>query len=94
MWSDEDEIASDPEQYDCQTCAVAEAIDGLEPDNVRAWRLYRQIVCKLAIDAQCGNEVLRRLLADVSDDEFPDVWARLMLLHDTLNPAPVTPHGA
>lgn len=80
--------------YDCQTCAVADRLDGLDADNMRAWRLYRDLVSRLAMDLHCGGEVLKRLTATISDDDWPDVWNRLALLYDILQPVKDEPHGA
>ncbi len=84
----DDEIAGDPEMYDCEACPVMGALDGLDPDNRRAWRVYREAVSRLAADLHCGAEVLRRLTATVADEDWPDLWARLSLLYDTVNPPP------
>ena len=51
------------------------------------------IHARLTADLHCGGEVLRRLTAEVSDDDFGDLWDRLTLLYDVLNPITAeTPH--
>ena len=94
LWADEAAIAEDPDLYDCETCVVAEWLGRLDPANARAWSLFRQLVTRLAVDLQCGSEVLRRLTADVSDEEWPDLWARLVLIDEALRPVKDASHGA
>ena len=79
-------MAEDPDLYDCATCPVADWLGRLDAANARAWSLFRQLVSRLAVDLHCGDEVLRRLTADVSDEDWPDLWARLVLIDDVLRP--------
>lgn len=86
LFADEDEVAIDPDRYDCATCEVAAWLGRLDEANLRAWHLFRQLATRLAADLDCGAEVLRRLTVDVSDDDWPELWARLVLLYETLVP--------
>lgn len=61
-------------------------LESLDAENRQAWQLYKRISTRLAADLHCGSEVLRRMTADVSDEEFPDLWERLSLLYSVLNP--------
>lgn len=69
---------------------MAAALEGLDEENSQAWGIYRQLVSRLAADLTAGGEVLRRLTAHVPDEDWPDLWRRLVLLYQTLNPPPAT----
>lgn len=86
LFADDEELRIDPEAYECGTCPVLANLEGLDAENRQAWGLYKRIVTRLAADLYCGAEVLRRFTADVSNDDFPDLWERLSLLYSVLNP--------
>lgn len=94
LWADEAALREDPDLYDCATCPVAEWLGRLDPWNTRAWGLFRHLATRLAVDLHCGSEVLRRLTADVADDDWPDLWARLVLIDEALRPVKDAAHGA
>lgn len=72
------------------TCEVPKALAVLGPFNSHAWRVYSQAVTRLAFDGGATGAVLVRLLEPLDADAFADCWARLLVLHDVLNP-PRTP---
>jgi hypothetical protein len=88
---DEKTADEDAESYDCDGCPVAAALDGLDPFNQRVWALYEQVVTRLAADLHAGSAVLERLTREMSADEFDDVWRRLVLLYNTIQPPPKPP---
>lgn len=74
--------------FDCDGCPVAEQLDGLDARNCYVWNLYRKTVVRLAADLHAGGAVLSRLTADLSQDDFDDVWRRLVMLYNTIDPPP------
>lgn len=88
---DEETVDGDPAAFDCDTCDVADALAGLDGQNREAWRLYRQVVTRLGGDLHAGGLVLDRLTRDMDPDDFADLWQRLTVLYNAINPPP-DPH--
>ena len=86
QFADEEQLANEPDLFNCQTCPVAEAIDGLHPENAEAWALFRRVVGRLVIDAGLASETLRRLTQDLSAADFADTLDRLTLIYDVVMP--------
>jgi len=104
FWADEKDshtcclFATDEELeepvFDCDTCPVRQALDGLRPENEQAWRLFHRLGSRFVVDFGVGAEAFKRLTADVPDDEVPDLLQRLALIYDGLYPPPKMPdHG-
>jgi hypothetical protein len=50
-------------------------------------------VSRFAADVHTGGEALRRLTADLSDEDFRETWRRLCLLYDVVDPPPEPTKG-
>lgn len=90
---DETTAETDAEAFECESCQVAQQLSGLDPINTLVWRLYRQVICRLSADLSAGGMVLARLTHELTDDDFADVWRRLVKLYDILDPPPKGPNG-
>lgn len=65
---------------------LRQAIEGLDEDNARAWKLWQRIAHRLVVDLHAGGQVLAWALADLSADEALVMVERLSILYDTLQP--------
>lgn len=81
-----EEVAEDPDLFDCDTCALRQAQTQLFPENVLAWWLYTQVATRFLVDLHAGGLALQRLTADLSSDEFSETLERLTLLYDVVCP--------
>lgn len=72
--------------YACETCPVAEAIDGLCPENYRAWRLFESCHTRFLVDTGALGAALMRLTADEPVHEFADLMTRLSILYQAYFP--------
>ena len=90
---DESTADEDAEMFDCEACPLAEQLAGLDPINTRVWGIYRQLVTRLAGDLYAGGTVLERLTREMSPDDFAEIWRRLVMLYDTIQPPPKGPNG-
>lgn len=86
---DDATVEGDEDVFECDTCPVREQIEALDSFNTYVWTLYRQVVTRLAADLHAGGTVLQSLTRDLSPDEFAEVWRRLLLLYNVLDPPPV-----
>jgi hypothetical protein len=82
----QEEIDGDPDLYDCQRCPVADALTGLDDENLEAWRLYHTLASRFLVDAQAVGAVFSRLTADQSPEQLADTCERMRVLYDTLQP--------
>ena len=82
----EDELANDPEPYDCETCPVLAAEHALWPENARAWDTYRQLATRFVVDAGLGSDAFQALTADLDAPDRLDLLARLALIYDEVQP--------
>jgi hypothetical protein len=90
--STDEEIASEPGQFDCDTCPVADALEDLWSENAEAWRLFNQMATRFTADLHLGGEVFRRLTAEVVDaEDLGDLLDRLSLIYELLYPPPPMP---
>ena len=62
------------------------AIEDLDAENLRAWRLLRSLMTRFMVDAQMLPSVLMRLTADDDVEEFEDLMTRLSILYDVQCP--------
>jgi hypothetical protein len=85
-WATQDEIDGDAAMYDCESCAVREAISGLDDENLAAWRLYHTIASRFLVDAQAVGAVFARLTADQPPAQLTDTCERMRVLYDALQP--------
>jgi len=70
-------------------------VDGLDPDNLTAWRTYGQLNAHRWIwDAQCGAWWLGELFKDMDPDERDERMARVDVIYDVLHPPKAKAHGA
>lgn len=87
-----EEVADDPELYQCETCPLRIAQAQLFPENVTAWWLYTQVATRFLVDLHAGGLALERLTADQSSEEFSDLLERLTLLYDVVCPVKTETH--
>ena len=81
-----DDIEQDPEQYQCDTCLVVRAFDGLDEDNRKAWTLFRQVCTRFLFETHAIGAALMRLTADLDEDAMADTLTRLSILYDSTYP--------
>lgn len=79
-------MALDPELYVCETCAVAEAYDGLDDDNRAAWELFQRVCSRFACETGTSGSVLTGLLSGASPVEYEDTVQRLAVIYNALCP--------
>ena len=79
-------IDSDPQEFDCATCDVADRLRGLDEPNTQAWELYRRCCNRFTSDLQAGGVVLGRLTQEMDADTFIDQMDRLQVIYDVIQP--------
>ncbi len=84
----EEDLEEHEEAFNCETCAVAENVEGLCASNREAWRLYRQIVTRFTVDTHTIPVALQSVTAALSQDETLDLIERLDILYGVFNPPP------
>jgi hypothetical protein len=83
----EEEMTGDEEQFDCETCPVAQAITTLDADNREAWRLFGTLHCRFAVDVPgVAAPVLARVMEEKTADEATDLLSRLSIIYEVLHP--------
>jgi hypothetical protein len=92
--ADDELVEAIPEDFECETCEVRERLDSLASENAYAWSIFQQAYTRLAFDGNAFGEVVRRLTAHLSEDEFADLWGRMNILYDVLVPPPARTKGA
>lgn len=90
LFATDEEVQSDIEQYDCQTCAVADAIDDLWPENRAAWSLSRSLLTRFAADCHLVPVILDRLTREQDAEAFEDTVTRLGMIYDEVCPVVVS----
>lgn len=88
-FASEEELESDPEQYDCETCAVQASLLALRTENREAWRIYEQLISRFTFDTHSVGVLLERVLRDREAEEAVDLVARLALIYDEVVPVTV-----
>jgi hypothetical protein len=86
LFHGDDVVNTDIEQFDCQTCQVAESIESLDERNVRAWRLYQHLAQRIVVDAQLATAVFRRVADELDEDEYAGLIERLGTIYDVISP--------
>lgn len=80
----DEELEVEPELYQCDVCPVAEQLDGLWPENARAWDLFHRVVCRFTMETRSVGQVL---LATLEDDADPlDTVERMQIMYEALVP--------
>lgn len=79
-------VETDVDQFDCQTCRVAESLESLDAENLVAWRLYHRIATRVVIDAGLGPAVFAASTRDLEPDAVDALVQRVGLIHDILQP--------
>ncbi len=91
MFATDEELETDGEQYDCETCPVADHLQGLWPENAEAWRIYRLLASRFLVDLHAGGAALTKLTADLDEEPFEDLMQRLAIIYDVLCPPVMAP---
>lgn len=85
--ADPEIVASEPEAFDCDTCEHRRQWDGLDDDNVAAWRFYVSLLAHRWIrDIDAGHWWLARLCRGMDDDEVAELFERVSVIYDVLQP--------
>lgn len=86
QFADADALEFEAELFDCETCAVAAHLDGLDADNKRAWDLTGRICTRMLGETRAIGPVLVRLLDDLDTEEMSDMVARVSIVYDAIIP--------
>lgn len=91
--ADDETLAHDGQAFDCETCVVRQALDGLDADNAAAWGLFRRLCTRFVVDRRLTPMLLARETAGLDDEDTADLVTRLSILYEAFYP--VRPaHGA
>lgn len=88
--ADPEELATDPDAYDCATCRVRVELARLRPENRTAWQLYQQVVTRFTVETHAIGTVLTRVLQEMDPEDAVDLVARLSVIYDESMPIVVT----
>lgn len=72
--------------FDCDSCAVRQAVEGLDADNREAWDLMQRLASRFLVETHALPQVLMRLTANHDGEEFGDLIARLGIIYDVQCP--------
>ena len=78
----------DAELFECDSCPVLAQLQELDPVNAEAWRIYRELASRFAAELHMGGVALDRMTQGWDEERFTDLWRRLTVAFDVLNPAP------
>jgi hypothetical protein len=94
--ADPEIVESEPHAFDCETCEFRCQVDGLDPENAEAWRVYSRLTSHRWVwETQCGPWWVGEVFRDFDDsDERDTMMARVSVIYDTLHPPKAKPHGA
>lgn len=90
LFATDDEIETDAQEFDCQSCAAADALDGLWPENRHAWTLYRRIVSRFTYDTHSIGALIVRAMDGLEPEDAFDLVERLSVIYQELVPPPKT----
>ncbi len=82
----DDEIETEPDLYQCETCPVSEAQAQLWPENAEAWLVFQRMASRFVVDTGLAGDVFRRLTTEHDDDDAVALVERMALLYDIVNP--------
>lgn len=88
QFSDDELLTSEPELFDCGSCAISCHLSELDADNAKAWHLTKLLLTRFVADTQGLGPWLVRLTPDLDEVGFEDLLRRLSLIYDVLVPAP------
>ncbi len=88
LFADDDTLETDAAEFDCQSCVVADALDGLWPENRHAWTLSRHLITRFAFDSRAVPWLLDRITAGQELDDVFDLLERLSIIYNELIPLP------
>lgn len=91
LFASDEELETDSAQFQCDQCAVAEALDGLWPENRRAWALSRRVLTRFTFETGCVALALERLTSECDPEDWADLLTRLAIIYDEVNPVPTAP---
>lgn len=93
--SDPEIVDSEPDMFQCDTCEFRLRVDGLDPDNVAAWRFYAKLTSHRWLhDMQAGPWWLQQIAGGLDEDERDEVLDRIDVIYDTLHPKQEKRRGA
>lgn len=79
-------LATDPEAFDCDGCAVREALDGLNAENAEAWEMFHRLASRFLVDAQLISTAFQQLMVGRDAADVLDVLERLEVIYDIVQP--------
>jgi len=84
---DEETVETESDEvFNCDTCPVRDAIEGLDPDNAEAWELLGRMCSRFVMETRSLPHVFMRLTATKDDEEFADLMTRLAIIYDVQVP--------
>lgn len=93
-FASDEEVALDPEMYQCESCLVSAALNGLDAENRAAWARFQQVCSRFTVDTHAAGLVFERLTADLSVADYDDALARQSLIYDVYVPVRNTPDAS
>jgi hypothetical protein len=85
-------IETDPEQFDCQTCPLAEHLGRLDEENVIAWTTFHRVCSRFAVETHAAPAIYAQALA--ATDNPDGLTARVSLIYDAYYPTKRSDRGA
>lgn len=82
----EDIVDQEWEQFDCETCAYAEARSKVYPENDEAWAFMNACGGKLAMDWHLGGFLFAKWTEGWSLDDVLDLLRRAEIIAEELAP--------
>jgi hypothetical protein len=84
-------LATEADQFDCEECPIADALDGLMPENASAWRIFHRLASRFLVDTHLTQAIFERLTAGWHEERVLDLAERLELIYSLLCPPPPHP---
>ena len=79
-------VDTDPDQFDCETCLVRRAVDGLNDEDAEAWETFQRVYTRFTVDWQLVPDRLRLETAGWAPDDVLDLHERLAIIYHELYP--------
>jgi hypothetical protein len=83
-----EEVALDPDVYNCQSCVVAQAVNQLDGENLAAWELFQKVMTRFAAEQRVIGVWLGKIAEDMPTEDFEDLMMRLSILYHVHYPPP------
>ena len=90
QFATDEEIADDPDAYDCETCEHRLLREALSEDDQQALRLHARLGSRMVHDLRLVPLVFDVARLRLSPREAEELLDRLDLIHEHLAPAPAS----